>query len=470
LTVRRHEEKRSAEEAGHHSAHYKMWAMLISAFDVPGFVKARITVLFVTLSTQCKSIEMNSLSLVCELGSVLFICLVVLYRRKNDNSMNAMKPRTELFLQDGEDGKSSVRHGEPSMPSPQTNGKLTSLLGWNASAQAISPVPVPICEEVSNDTWAVALQSDGSRHHTSGTMFLHGEQNRLNSLWMRWFGGGVSTPSRPARQSAVASSLTAGGMFSMHGCPSRLETHMSQSSTSPAQQDEALAATLLLGTSLHRLPASSSQSALVPPVPRVLCPGWAVPESLKQSLMVPRLEPTSTGGHAMVCDAAGDPTLKVCFKLSALSDGRKKLPATLAAPQHDECLVLYSVKEQETRLASCRSSFNSVFNDALTIHDAAGELFGLIRMRTGKLAGGFEAVADAGSHVYCSEKESGSLCMTDGQGRALAATKDSAMLPPCQLLQVKPGVDAGLLVLCILASDLLKADALPGKHAHENVQ
>merc|ERR1719499_2839303 len=103
-----------------------------------------------------------------------------------------------------------------------------------------------------------------------------------------------------------------------------------------------------------------------------------------------------------------------------------KLPSTLAAPQDDECLVLYSIHEQETLLASCRSSFSSVFNDALAIHDAAGKLFGLIRVRTGKLAGGFEVVAYAGSHVYCSEKASGSLFMTDKQGRTLGATKDSA--------------------------------------------
>merc|ERR1719499_2846901 len=113
-----------------------------------------------------------------------------------------------------------------------------------------------------------------------------------------------------------------------------------------------------------------------------------------------------------------------------------KLPATSAATQNDECLILHSFNEQETLLASCRSSFSSVFNDALTIHDAAGKLFGLIRMRTGKLAGGFEVVAYAGSHVYCTEKVSGSLYMTDKQGRTLGTTKDGATFPPCQLLQV----------------------------------
>jgi len=129
----------------------------------------------------------------------------------------------------------------------------------------------------------------------------------------------------------------------------------------------------------------------------------------------------------------------------------------------DRCLAMNSVSDDGTLLAYCRSSVNYT----LGILNADDVPFGLVRMRTGRLAGGFEVITQAGSDLHLSENRFGEVIISDRHGQTLALTEPHPPEPDFRLFRVGPNFDAGLATLCVLVIDLLKAveagKGVPGK-------
>jgi len=114
------------------------------------------------------------------------------------------------------------------------------------------------------------------------------------------------------------------------------------------------------------------------------------------------------------------------------------------------CLVLSSSAEDNTVFAFCRLGLNG----ALTILDAAGKPFGLIRARVGKA--GFEVATRLGSQIQLGLNETSELAATDRRGRTLALTETIPGNSLRRLVRIGPFVDAGLITLAVLAVDLLE--------------
>jgi len=236
---------------------------------------------------------------------------------------------------------------------------------------------------------------------------------------------------------------------------SALQTAFDASSSSPGT----LVAPPELGQRLaSRLDVSQS-------VPCALCAGLVVPDGCECTLLLPRVKPTFATGEATVNDLANIPVFSVVFCQPAFPSGvptntsRENTGSLALDCDGDRCLALYSSSDDGTLLAYCRANLNNT----LGILDADDAPFGLVRMRTGRFAGGFEVITEAGSDLHLAENKFGEVIISDRHGQTLALTEPHPPEPEFRLFRVGPNCDAGLATLCVLVIDLLKATFDAGK-------
>jgi len=208
-------------------------------------------------------------------------------------------------------------------------------------------------------------------------------------------------------------------------------------------------------------PACSLDALRSPP--RVLCEGLVVPAGCECTLLVPRIKPTYANCEATINDVAHIPVFTVVFCRPAFPTG---VHASIEC-DGDRCLALCSISEEGTPLAYCRSSFNN----ALGIFNADHVQFGLVRKRTGQLAGLFEVITQAGFDLHLSENRFGDVIISDKHGQTVAWMEPHPPEPEFRLFRIGPNCDAGLATLCVLVIDLLKAATeagreFPGKGRH----
>jgi hypothetical protein len=185
-----------------------------------------------------------------------------------------------------------------------------------------------------------------------------------------------------------------------------------------------------------------------------------VPEGSECTLLLPRIKPTIADCETTVNDLANIPVFKVVFRRPLFPAHDTSRESTLSVDSDgDRCLVMNSVSDDGTLLAYCRSSVNYT----LGILNADDVPFGLVRMRTGRLGGGFEVITQAGSDLHLSENRFGEVIISDRHGQTLALTEPHPSEPEFRLFRVGPNCDAGLAALCVLVVDLLKTTAEAGR-------
>jgi len=214
-------------------------------------------------------------------------------------------------------------------------------------------------------------------------------------------------------------------------------------------------------------PDGGQRPAAQQSAPSVLCAGLVVPDGCECTLLVPRMKPTYANREATVNDLANIPVFNAVFCRPTFPTGAPKFPAgapisresTDSLDLHgDRCLSLYATSDDGTLLAYCRSGLNNT----LGILNADDVAYGVVRMRTGRLAGGFEVITQAGSSLHLSENKFGDVIISDRHGRTLALTEAHDPEPEYRLLRAGPDCDAGLATLCVLMVDLLKGTAEAG--------
>jgi len=172
----------------------------------------------------------------------------------------------------------------------------------------------------------------------------------------------------------------------------------------------------------------------------ILCVGLIVPEECECTLLVPHLAPRHISTQVTIEDVERTPALKAVFHLPT---------------QEGRCLILADVDESNNMFAYCVRDFSNL---ALTIYGAEERHFGLIRMRGSRPSAGFEVITrkQAQLHIRCATNGE-PRTFTDGHGRLLAVAEPVPDEHALRVVRIGPGVDAGLVVLSTLASDLLKA-------------
>jgi len=200
-----------------------------------------------------------------------------------------------------------------------------------------------------------------------------------------------------------------------------------------------------------------------------LCPGLVVPSGCECTLLVPRLTPQyqqkltkSSMTQVTIDDVKGVPVFRASFCLPSVGG------SSVSAASSSRCLVLTSTTSEATVFAFCRDSRAELGFEpaALAIHNAAGRPFGSLRLCRDKgSSGGYEVVTEAGFWVHLTSGSDGLLTAIDRQGRSLAAGEPTPARAATRTVRIGPLVDAGLLTLSILASDLMEtamaADAVP---------
>lgn len=201
-----------------------------------------------------------------------------------------------------------------------------------------------------------------------------------------------------------------------------------------------LAASPLLMTPSRSLEDSAAKDDRPSIIDAILCVGLIVPEECECTLLVPHLAPRPISTQVTIEDVERTPALKAVFHLPT---------------QEGRCLILSDVDETSNLFAYCVRDFSNL---ALTIYGAEERHFGLIRMRGSKPSAGFEVITrkQAQLHIRCATSGE-PRTFTDGHGRLLAVAEPVPDEHALRVVRIGPGVDAGLVVLSTLASDLLKA-------------
>lgn len=170
----------------------------------------------------------------------------------------------------------------------------------------------------------------------------------------------------------------------------------------------------------------------------ILCAGLIVPEECECTLLVPQLVPSSISCQVTIEDQERTPALQALFCLPN---------------QEGRCLTLSDVNEAGNMFAFCQRDFSHV---ALTIYDAKERHFGLIRMRGSKPGAGYEVITRTRAQLQLRCAVDGEpRTFTDGLGRLLAVAEPVPDEQALRVVRIGPGVDAGLVILATLASDLL---------------
>jgi len=197
---------------------------------------------------------------------------------------------------------------------------------------------------------------------------------------------------------------------------------------------------LMSGTPSRSIEDSAARDDRPSIIDAILCVGLIVPEECECTLLVPHLAPRAVSTQVTIEDIERTPALKAVFHLPT-QDGR--------------CLILADVDETSNMFAYCVRDFSNL---ALTIYGAEERHFGLIRLRGSKPSAGFEVITrkQAQLHIRCATSGE-PRTFTDGHGRLLAVAEPLPDEHSLRVVRIGPGVDAGLVVLATLASDLLKA-------------
>jgi len=186
------------------------------------------------------------------------------------------------------------------------------------------------------------------------------------------------------------------------------------------------------------------------PVGQHLCPELVVPEASECTLLVPWLPQPGTPwakNSLTIDDARGIPV----FRISPGDSDR------------DHCrLALYSALG-EAVFASVRDVKADSGGDIamLTFHHQSGAIFGEIHPDNMEAGTRYTVVSCRGAriHIY-DNKPLGSMNATDEHGRllAIAEPRTHGANNMVRSLRIGPLVDAGLIVLALLGSDLLARD------------
>lgn len=176
-----------------------------------------------------------------------------------------------------------------------------------------------------------------------------------------------------------------------------------------------------------------------------LCPGLVVPAECECLLLVPRLDPQAVSCE--VTDSHRVPVFRVAYRHPSkkIADGSK-------------CLVLKSYADDNAVFAFCCLGYNG----SLTILDAGGTPFGLIRgSKQGGKKGSFEVETRLGTQIQVSLTDDNELAIVDRRGRTIALTEYVPKNTQKRMVRIGPFVDAGLITLAVLASDLLDSGPFP---------
>jgi len=165
-----------------------------------------------------------------------------------------------------------------------------------------------------------------------------------------------------------------------------------------------------------------------------LCPGLVVPAECECLLVVPVLDPEHTSCE--VTDSHRVPVFRVAYRY-----------ASSKTPKATKCLVLKSYSDDNARFATCSRGPNG----SLTILDASDVPFGLIR----GCKGGFEVETRLGMQVRVGFTDRTNVEIVDRRGRTIALTESDPGNSQKRMVRIGPFVDAGLVTLAVLASDLL---------------
>jgi len=216
--------------------------------------------------------------------------------------------------------------------------------------------------------------------------------------------------------------------------------------------------TPVVGSMSTAAPRSLQSSPSSPPVRPVLCHGLVVPESCECVLLLPELVRESGSGGVMINDINGIPVLKTVY---AFPPNWVSAPTSLSLPsptsasgrgseEMKPCLMLLTLTEDESAFASCREGLVG----SLVIQDGSNRPFGSIRPHSEKAGIAFEILTNTGLQMHISEE----LSITDRENRVVALTEPSQS--GRRLVRIGPFTDAGLVVLAILATDLLKSGSV----------
>jgi len=200
------------------------------------------------------------------------------------------------------------------------------------------------------------------------------------------------------------------------------------------------ASPLLMATPPRSIEDSAARDDRPSITDAILCVGLIVPEECECTLLVPHLAPRPISTQVTIEDVEHTPALKAVFHLPT---------------QEGQCLILSDVDETSNIFAYCVRDFSNL---ALAIYGAEGRQFGLIRMRGSRLSAGFEVITQkqAQLHIRCATGGE-PRTFTDGHGRLLAVAEPVPDEHALRVVRIGPSVDAGLVVISTLASDLLKA-------------
>lgn len=191
------------------------------------------------------------------------------------------------------------------------------------------------------------------------------------------------------------------------------------------------------------LPGSSSLLAA-----QHLCPSLLVPKGCECTLQVPQLRRQHpSGGEHMINDPTGNPVMRVFL---GLASGRGRRRLVLSGLEGGGILAACQEEVEADPVGGART--------LLSIHDATS-LFGQLHPLV-PASRGYEAVSAAGRRVYvCPSSFSGGggWAITDDRGQLLAVAEPPA--PDHRTVRIDSFVDAGLVVICILGTDLLESTA-----------
>jgi len=216
----------------------------------------------------------------------------------------------------------------------------------------------------------------------------------------------------------------------------------------------------------------------------VICPGLVVPSGCECTLLVPQLSRkqhvvSESLGQVTIDDIKGVPVFLATFRLpgvgmstAAPRDTRQIAVGgpgrTAAALEGNTCVVLTSTSADPTKFVSCRS--NAADQSAalsLDIYDTREKHVGSLRMCPEEGEHSFEVLVGGGFGILLNVNADGEVTATDRRGRSLGTGELAPEQPMRRTVRIGPLVDAGLLTVCIVASDLLlmaaqeRAQALP---------
>lgn len=178
-------------------------------------------------------------------------------------------------------------------------------------------------------------------------------------------------------------------------------------------------------------------------------------------MLLPRLVRASGCGLAMINDINGNPVIRAVYSFPNTASGGTGLslasPTTAHGPRIEEaklCLLALTLTEDETVFASLWEGLG----ESLVIQDGSKRTFGSIRPQTQEAGLALEILTATGSQMHVDAFGAEGLRITDCEGIlvALVLTDAISEQPDRRAVRIGPKTDAGLVVLALLATDLLK--------------